>query len=73
MGKSDYYAKSDYNTICDVCGFKYKASSLKKRWDGFMVCRKDWEPRNAQDYVRGVKDTQSLPWTRPEPPDSFTP
>lgn len=73
MGRSDYYAKGDYNTICDICGFKYKASRLKKRWDGFMCCEKDWEPRNAQDFVRGVKDVQALPWTRPEPPDKFTP
>lgn len=73
MGKSDYYAAGEWNCLCDVCGFKYKSGRLKKRWDGFMTCPRCWEPRNAQDFVRGVKDVQALPWTRPEPPDTFTP
>lgn len=67
----NYYKAGDYNAICDVCGFKFKASSLRKRWDGFMVCHKDFEIRHPQDFVRGIKDTQSLPWTRPESPDDF--
>jgi hypothetical protein len=72
MGKSDYYSKGDYNCLCDICGFKFKSSNLRRRWDGYMVCPKDFEYRHPQDYVRGVKDTQNLPWTRPEPPDTFT-
>lgn len=30
-----------------------------------------WEPRHPQDFVRGVKDKQTPPWVRPEPPDTF--
>ncbi len=26
-----------------------------------------WEPRNAQDFVRGMRDKQSPPWSRPRP------
>lgn len=71
MGRADYYKPRDYNAICDVCGFKYKASELRRRWDGVMVCPQDWEPRHPQDFVRGVQDNRQLPFTRPEGEDSF--
>lgn len=71
MGSRDFYKKGDWNAICDVCGFKRKASEMKQRWDGVMVCEEDWEPRQPQDFVRGVPDTQSVAWTRPETPDTF--
>jgi hypothetical protein len=71
MGARDYYKKGDWNAICDVCGFKRKASEMKMRWDGIMCCPEDWEPRQPQDFVRGVPDDQTVPWTRPEPPDVF--
>lgn len=67
-----YYAPGDWNVICDRCGFKYKASQLRETWDGLRVCSKDWEPRQPQDYVRGVRDNQAVPWTRPRPGDVFS-
>lgn len=71
MGRYDYYKPGDWNAECDVCGQKYKASKLKLRWDGLRVCPKDFEYRNPQDFVRGIKDNQSTPFSRPEPPDIF--
>jgi len=71
MGKSDYYKKGDWNAECDVCGQKYKASKLKLRWDGLYVCPKDFERRHPQDFVRGIKDDQSTPFSRPEETDVF--
>lgn len=65
------YDRGDWKAVCDVCGREYKASSLKHRWDGFMVCRDDWEPRHPQDFVRGTADVQAPAWTRPEPSDTF--
>lgn len=56
----------EYNALCDVCGFKFKASQLKKRWDGFMVCNDDWEPRNILDFYRTRSDAHILPFTRPD-------
>ena len=67
------YDKGDWNSICDVCGRKYKASLLKQRWDGLMCCRQDWEPRQPQDFVRGVADPQLVPWVRDEPTDQWIP
>ena len=58
------YDKGNWIALCDVCGRKYKASLLKKRWDGLMCCDDDWEIRQPQDFVRGVADTQIAPWTR---------
>jgi len=57
--------------MCDVCGRKFKASKLKMRWDGIMACPQDWEPRQPQDFVRGVPDPQLVPWVRDEATDTF--
>lgn len=59
-------SKYEYNALCDVCGFKKKASELMKRWDGFMVCKEDWEPRNVLDFYRTRNDAHLLPFTRPD-------
>jgi hypothetical protein len=50
-------------------GFKVDLASLKKQWDGNYTQHPDI--RNPQDFVRGVKDDQSLPFARPEAPDEF--
>lgn len=55
-----------YNVICDVCGFQYKSNELKKRWDGYMVCEADWEPRNILDFYVPANDSHKLPYTRPD-------
>jgi hypothetical protein len=73
MGRSDWYKHGDFNAICEVCGQKWKASKMRKRWDGAMVCPKDWEPRHPQDFVRAIPDKQSTPWSRPEAVDYFLP
>lgn len=71
MGKADYWKPHDFNAICDRCGKKFKGSELKKTWDGLMVCDSDWEPRHPQDFVRGVKDDMSTPYSRSEATDTF--
>jgi len=65
------YIRGDWNAICDDCGWQYKASELKSRWDGLRVCYKCWEPRHPQDFVRSVTDTQAPSWTRPESSDTY--
>lgn len=68
---NNIYCKGDWDAICDSCGRKYKASELRKRWDGLMVCSQDWEPRQPQDFVRAIVDRQAVPWSRPEATDTF--
>lgn len=61
-----------WNAICDRCGSKRLNEHLRIQWDGLRVCRDGcWEPRNAQDGVKGVPDRQAPPWVRPEPTDTF--
>ena len=62
-----------WNVICDQCGRKFKDSDLQLRWDGLMVCSRDWEPRQPQDFVHGVADKQAPPYSRAEQQDVFIP
>lgn len=55
--------------IDDYSGFKVHLDTLKKDWQGLLTQQPDI--RNPQDFVRGIKDDQSLPYSRPEPPDQF--
>ena len=71
MSTRPVYHKGTFNVICDICGRQYKSYELQKRWDGFMVCKDDFEPRQPQDFVRGVADFQAPPYTRPENADVF--
>lgn len=73
MASFNRWDRGDWEAICDSCGRKFKASKLKQRWDGLMVCQQDWEPRQPQDFVRGVPDPQLVPWVRDEATDAFVP
>jgi hypothetical protein len=71
MGQADFFKLGDWNAICDMCGFKVKASKLRERWDGLMVCHKHETERHPQDFVRATEDKQTPPFTRPEAVDTF--
>jgi hypothetical protein len=73
MGHADYYRSGTYNGICDRCGSKFKFSDLKLEWDGLYVCTANgcWEPRQPQDYVKGVRDDMSVPVSRPDQPPVY--
>lgn len=68
-----WWESGQWNAICDSCGLKFKAKDLKKRWDGLMVCTRDWEVRHPQELIRPIKDMNKLPWTRPRGADVFIP
>lgn len=67
----NWYKHGDWNAICDICGFKFKASQLKKNWKGEMVCEQDWETRHPQELLRVPKDDPSVPWARPQGEDQY--
>ena len=71
MSYKPRYSKGDWKTVCDVCGRIFKATLLRRRWDGLMTCPDDWEFRQPQDYVRGKADIQAPKWTKPESSDTF--
>ena len=70
-GKADYLALGDWNVVCFECGHKFKASMMKKHWQGYYVCPEHWEPRHPQDFVKGVPDNQTAPWVQPIPNATF--
>ena len=61
------YIPGDNWVICDVCGLRYRASIMKKRWDTLIVCPHDYEERHPQDFVRGKIDKIAADIARPEP------
>lgn len=65
MGSSDYFADGQWDIICDRCGQKIKSSEAKKTYDGYYTCQRCWYPRHPQEFNQGVKDDQSVPFTRP--------
>ncbi len=71
MSRGWQYKSGDWYVSCDVCSKQIYASESKKRWDGFIVCADDWEPRHPQDFLKARLDKISVPFSRPEPPDVF--
>lgn len=63
------YLPGQWNAICDICGFEFKSSQLRKNWQGLRVCLEDFEQRHPQELIRAVRDDSSTAWNRPEPPD----
>lgn len=72
MGKADFFRSGSWNFFCDLCGAKTKSDDSMLTWNGLRVCKHHKEVRNPQDFVRGVKDDPSVPWSRPEvQPEDF--
>ena len=65
-GRRDYYHPGDWNAACSMCGRKRKASELVRNWQGMYRCREHNEQRQPQDFVRGVQEVISPPWTQPQ-------
>ncbi len=67
----DYFVSGTWNAICDICGFKFKASELKTDYRGLKVCPEDLDVRNPQDFVRLRTEKANVDWVRKEATDSF--
>jgi hypothetical protein len=68
---ANHYAHGQWNAICDVCGFKFKSGELRRRWDGLMVCKDDYEVDHPQKHIRVKEDGLAVPWVRDEPEDTY--
>lgn len=66
-----YYKPGAWNCICQVCGGKYKSDEVKKRWDGLIVCKEDFETRHILDFLKVREDDPAVPFVAPEPADNF--
>ena len=52
VGRADFLRLGDWNAVCFACGRKRKASDMRKHWQGYFVCKEEWEPRNTKDYAK---------------------
>lgn len=62
--QNNYFKSGQWNVDCDVCGFQFKSGDIRKRWDGLMVCKKDWEPDHPQKYLRVRETGLAVPFVR---------
>jgi hypothetical protein len=65
-GPADYLELGDWNATCSMCGAKEKASKMVRNWQGLYRHPRCNEPRQPQDFVRGVQDIQTPPWAQPQ-------
>src|ERR1700731_58874 len=71
MADDRHYVPGSFYRICDETGFKVRAERTRKQWNNLIVREKSWEPRNAQDFVRGRRDNQTVPDPRPRSKNVF--
>lgn len=67
----NHYISGEWNVVCDVCSKKIKSHDARQRWDGFIVCKEDFEYRHPQDFVKAQTDKITVPFIRPQPPYVF--
>lgn len=59
----NYFKDGEWNVNCMVCGKKCKSGEIKKRWDGLLVCREDYETRHPMDFLRARQERISVPYS----------
>jgi len=67
------YIPGDPWMICDICGFKYRRSVMRKNYKGQVVCPEDFESRHPQELVKGIVSKMQVSNARPEPPEIYAP
>jgi hypothetical protein len=72
MGTERHYKPGSFYRICDRTGFATRAERTQREWQGLIVRKEVFEPRQPQDFVRGVNDIQTVPYPRPRQVDFFS-
>ena len=68
---SDNWIPGDHYVIDDRTGLKVRASETARQWDQLLVHQKNFEQRHPQDFVRAVRDNQTVDNPRPRAIDTF--
>jgi hypothetical protein len=71
MGTELRYIPGSFYRISDRTGFATRAERTQREWQGLIVEKRVWEPRQPQDFVRGVNDIQTVPYPRPRQTNVF--
>ncbi len=66
-GPEDYFLDGNWDLRCQECYIKIKSGDARRRWDNLLVCWRCWEIRNPQDFVRGIPDDSSVPYSTGNP------
>jgi len=59
------YTPGQWKVACSLCGKEQLAQAMVKNWQGMYRCPEHNEPRHPQDFVRGSKDVQTVPFSQP--------
>lgn len=65
------YRPGQYLFICDRCGTPHYSKDGLMEWDKLFVCKRCYELRQPQDFVKGLVDKQRVPIARPRQTDRF--
>ena len=71
MSHVSHFKPGQHLFVCDIDGKVYHSEKKRKMWNGLIVCPDCWNPREAQDFVRGREDKQVVDNPRPEATDVF--
>lgn len=71
MSRGWEWKPGDWWVVCDVCAKQTRASESRKRWDGLLVCKDDYEHRHPQELIKHRVERISVPFARLELPESF--
>ncbi len=55
------YYHGQWKVVCDVCGWRFPSSQVRKRWDGQVVCEADYETDHPQKHIRAQADPKPVP------------
>jgi len=58
-------SRSNFNAICDICGFKYHRNEMQLNWKNQLVCMTDFEEKHPQLTLHSHRDRQSVRDARP--------
>lgn len=61
----------NWKVCCHVCGFWFPSGEIKKRWDGLLVCSKDYEARHPQEFLRVPPERIVPAFVSPKEPEMF--
>lgn len=64
VGRADFLDLGDWNAFCSMCGKKRKANTMVRNWQGLYRCPEHDEPRQPQDFARGVPEDLQVPWAQ---------
>jgi len=69
MGRENFYKPGSFYRICDRTGFAIRSERTRMEWNNLIVSDRVWEARQPQDFVKGVNDSQNVPYARPRSPN----